>query len=125
MPNPVVHFEIIGRDPQKLQKFYSDLFGWELELGSPVSAAISETDSYGFLSPEKTAPPVAGGIGGGQGFTPHTVFYVHVGDVEQYLAKAVELGGTRIVGPELSPGGLTIGQFRDPEANLIGLAEVQ
>ena len=31
MGQPVVHFEIICRDPQKLRNFYGDLFEWEFE----------------------------------------------------------------------------------------------
>ena len=31
MGQPVVHFEIIGKDGEALQKFYSDVFGWELD----------------------------------------------------------------------------------------------
>ena len=122
VPNPVVHFEIIGRDPSALHRFYKSLFGWDLEIGGKVSTAVSDDDNYGFLAPDKDAPPVAGGIGGGEGFAPHTLFYVHVEDVEQFLAKATALGGTRVLGPDLSPGGLTIGQFLDPEGNLVGLA---
>lgn len=122
MTNNVVHFEIIGRNPKQLQRYYSKLFGWSPKVGSPVSTRISQPDSYGFLSPGEAAPPVAGGIGGGPGFVPHTVFYIHVADVETCLAKAEDLGGRRVLGPELSPSGLTIGHFRDPEGNLVGLA---
>jgi predicted enzyme related to lactoylglutathione lyase len=30
MRNPVVHFEVLGRDPSALRKFYSEAFGWEM-----------------------------------------------------------------------------------------------
>ena len=30
MGQPVVHFEIIGKDPEKLRSYYGDLFWWEL-----------------------------------------------------------------------------------------------
>jgi predicted enzyme related to lactoylglutathione lyase len=30
MPNPIMHFEIIGKDALKLQKFYADVFHWKL-----------------------------------------------------------------------------------------------
>jgi len=29
MGNPVVHFEIIGRDPARLRTFFTKLFEWE------------------------------------------------------------------------------------------------
>ena len=31
MANPVVHFEIGGRDSAKINRFYSQLFGWKIE----------------------------------------------------------------------------------------------
>ncbi len=31
MGQPVVHFEITGQDAKKLQAFYSELFGWEID----------------------------------------------------------------------------------------------
>lgn len=123
MPSPVVHFEIIGRDPTALRKFYADLFGWEFDTSGRVSPTISNETDYGFVPPPDGAGPVAGGVGGGASFEPQTVFYVHVPDVHAALRRVEELGGTRVLGPEQSPGGpLVIGQFRDPEGNLIGLA---
>ena len=29
MGQPVVHFEVVGKDGEKLRSYYSDLFGWE------------------------------------------------------------------------------------------------
>ena len=31
MPNPIVHFEIMGKDAAKTQKWYEDQFGWKLD----------------------------------------------------------------------------------------------
>ena len=33
MRQPVVHFEVIGRDGAKLQSYYSELFGWQIDSG--------------------------------------------------------------------------------------------
>ena len=30
MPNPVVSFEIRGPDPERLRRFYSEVFGWDM-----------------------------------------------------------------------------------------------
>jgi hypothetical protein len=49
MGQPVVHFEIIGNDPEKLRGYYGDLFGWEFDTPSPVAQEVSEPESYGFL----------------------------------------------------------------------------
>ncbi|MEX0783009.1 MAG: VOC family protein [Dehalococcoidia bacterium] len=32
MPNPVVSFEIRGRDTVRLRAFYAEVFGWQIEL---------------------------------------------------------------------------------------------
>ena len=32
MPNPIVHFEIMGSDTAKTQEFYTCLFGWPISL---------------------------------------------------------------------------------------------
>lgn len=120
MGQPVVHFEIIGSDPESLRAYYGELFGWEFDCSSPVSAAVSEPSSYGFVQGEGTGIP--GGVGGGAGYDAQTIFYVGVADVEAALRTAERLGGTRRLGPERSPSGLVIGHFTDPDGNLIGVA---
>lgn len=124
MTQPVVHFEIIGRDPDALRAYYEKLFGWE---SSPADAAstVSEPGRYSFHekleTPDHTGIP--GGFGGGPGFSPHTLFYVGVEDVEEALQRAESLGGRRIMGPAANPNGtVTVGQFTDPEGNLVGVA---
>ena len=53
MAQPVVHFEIIGNDPQSLREYYTGLFGWEFQTPSPVVQEVSEPGSYGFSSRRK------------------------------------------------------------------------
>jgi predicted enzyme related to lactoylglutathione lyase len=122
--NPVVHFEIIGRDPEKLRNYFGELFGWSFDSSSPVAEAVSEPSNYGFVdratTPDGTGIP--GGIGGGAGYPAHVLFYVGVPDVEAALREAERLGGKRRLGPERAPTGLVIGHFTDPEGNLIGVA---
>jgi predicted enzyme related to lactoylglutathione lyase len=31
VPQPVAHFEVIGKDPQRLRKYFGELFGWEFD----------------------------------------------------------------------------------------------
>jgi hypothetical protein len=124
MSNPVVHFEIIGTNPERLRSYFGELFGWSFDSSSPVAAAVSESTNYGFV--DRVAAPdgsgIPGGVGGGAGYPPHAMFYVGVADVEAALREAERLGGKRHLGPERAPTGLVIGHFTDPEGNLIGLA---
>lgn len=48
MPNPVVHFEVTGKDGKKLQEFYSKAFGWSVNAANPMSYGIVEAqDGHG------------------------------------------------------------------------------
>jgi uncharacterized protein len=123
MGQPVVHFEIIGKAPDKLRSYYADLFGWQFDTTPPVAQAVSEAGNYGFVDPGSDGNGIPGGIGGGAGYESHAIFYVGVPNVEAALEKAESLGGTRLMGPEQAPGGsLFVGHFTDPEGNLIGVA---
>src|SRR5438132_4476036 len=97
MAQPVVHFEIIGKEPAKLRAYFGELFGWEFDTSSPVAQAVSEPLNYGFVgritTPDGTGIP--GGVGGGAGYDSHVLFYVGVPDVEAALQKAESLGGKR------------------------------
>ena len=124
MGQPVVHFEIIGKDPAALRSYYGDLFGWEFDSSARVSESVSQEGNYGFVDRNATGQGVGipGGVGGGVGYDRHVIFYVGVPDVEVALRKAESLGGTRRLSPTTSPTGLVIAHFTDPEGNLIGLA---
>ena len=118
MGQPVVHFEVIGRDGEKLQSYYSELFGWDIDANNPMG--------YGVVQREGNTNADGVGIGGGvaagpEGDDGHGTFYVEVPDVEAALAKAEELGGSRIMGPDDVMGRMVIGQFADPEGHVVGL----
>jgi uncharacterized protein len=121
MGQPVVHFEIIGRDPGRLRSYYNELFGWQFTTDDAVTEAVSEPGNYGFVD-GNDGTPINRGIGGGQGYQCRVLFYVGVPDVETALQQAERLGGTRRVGPEGTAGKLVVGHFTDPEGNLIGVA---
>lgn len=118
MGQPVVHFEVTGKDGKALSGFFSQLFDWDIDADNPMG--------YGIVDREKNAGADGIGIGGGiatgpEGYEGHVTFYVEVPDVEASLAKAQELGGTRMMGPEEVMDGLIIGLFNDPEGHVIGV----
>lgn len=125
MGNPIVHFEVIGRDPATLRGYYAQLFGWTYQEQAPVAPEVSQHDGYAFIDRMTTddGTGIPGGVGGGAGFDAHAVFYVGVPDVEGALAEAERLGGKRVMGPAINKnGGVVVGHFTDPEGNLIGVA---
>lgn len=131
MAQPVVHFEIIGNEPGKLREYYGELFGWEFGVGDASSDKVSARGQYGFVdgasTGDATTAGINGGVGGGQGYRPRVLLYVAVPDVEAALRRAESLGGMRLFGPEPTGAGegeLVVGQFADPEGNVIGVAGV-
>jgi uncharacterized protein len=122
MGQPVVHFEVIGQDGEKLQRYYSELFGWEINADNEMNYGIIERE--GNLGPNGIG--IGGGIAGGPpGYGGHVTFYVAVPNVEAALQKAESLGGERVMGPETIMGTLTLGHLKDPEGHVIGLVEPQ
>jgi uncharacterized protein len=115
MPNPVTHFEIVGKDGKKLHSFYSQLFDWNIEgADNPME--------YGTVAPQEGR-----GTGGGIGTAPEArvTFYVEVDKVQPFLDKATSIGGKVVMERTVMPGMVTFAMFADPEGNVIGLAETE
>ena len=114
MTRPVVHFEIRGRDAARLQEFYRELFGWQIDTNNPMG--------YGFVAPGAGGPEagVGGGITAGE---PGVSIFVQVVSLVDTLAKAESMGGQTVMQPFDVSGGPTVAQFRDPDGNIIGLVK--
>lgn len=110
--HPIVHVEFSDEDREAAGKFYSELFGWEVQQMPEMNYATFDTG-------EK----VSGGLNPVQeGFPAGTVaVYVHSEDIGATLAKAEELEGTTIVPKSEIPGVGWFAFFADPTGNQIGL----
>ncbi len=117
MPNPVVHFEIQSNDPERCQKFFTDLFGWHIDTNNPMG--------YGFVDTHAEGEGINGGIGGAEGGSNRVTFYTQVDYVDAYLKKAGSLGGKTIMPRTVIPQTITLGIFADPEGNVVGLVEAE
>ena len=115
MPNPVIHFEVVGKDLPTLKRFYTELFGWKTQDHPEMGYAIVEQEGDG--------------IGGGIGQTPdggagHVTFYVAVPDPQSTLDEAVSLGGT-VVMPVTELPMVTLALFTDPEGHMVGIVKAE
>lgn len=117
MGNPVVHFEVTGKDGGKLQSFYSDLFGWKIDADNPMNYGLVDTDSGG--------KGIAGGIGPSQSGERSLTFYVEVDDPQAALDKAEQLGGKTVMEVTSIPNMVTFALFADPEGNVVGVVASQ
>ena len=108
----VVHWEIQARDGAAQQRFYGELFGWAVDAGNPMG--------YGMVK-GAGGPSIGGGIGS-TADVPRATFYVWVPSIDAALEKAAALGGHAVM-PRTDLGMVIMGQFRDPEGNVVGLVE--
>jgi uncharacterized protein len=112
MGNPVVHFEIYGRNAKALQEFYSKAFGWEIHADNPMN--------YGLVHTNADEKGIGGGIAEGD---PHVDFMIEVADLEASIAQVEALGGKVVTPITEIPNMVTFAEFKDPEGNLIGLVK--
>jgi len=112
MGNPVVHFEIMGGDGEKLKGFYADLFGWKIDSNNPMNYGMVETGGEGGIN---------GGVGDGENFSGTRV-YIAVPDLQEALDKIGAAGGKTVMEPQELPQ-VTLAMFEDPEGNVVGLVK--
>jgi predicted enzyme related to lactoylglutathione lyase len=114
MPNPVVHFEVLGKDAETTQSFYANIFDWPMEKVMDSYAMVKTGGDTG----------IPGGVGSAMGDSPgHSTFYVEVDDLQATLDAIEAAGGSTAQPPMDVPNGPSIALFRDPDGNLVGLVK--
>lgn len=114
MANPVVHFEIMGSQGDKLRSFYGDLFGWQFN--------VMEGMDYGLVDPQDGVG-IGGGIGADPNATASVTIYIAVDDPQAYLDRVASMGGEITQPVTEIPGVVTFAQFKDPQGNIVGLVK--
>ncbi|MGH3157270.1 MAG: VOC family protein [Streptosporangiaceae bacterium] len=109
---PVVHWEIVARDPQRQATFYRELFHWEIGDGGIMQVAP------GLGGPE---PGPGGHIRAGG--TPGVRLFVQVRELRAALERAKELGAAVVTEPFDMPDGPTVAAVDDPEGNRLVLVQ--
>lgn len=107
MPNPVVHWQMLSKNPDASAQFYSDLFGWSVDADNPLGYRQLHTGTEE-------------GIDGGIWPSPpdaHSFVQLHiqVEDCDAYVGKAIELGATQIMPPQTLPQGERMAVLLDVE----------
>src|SRR4051812_44405610 len=107
MGQPVVNWQIITKDPQRLTDFYTKLFDWECNSENALGyRAIGTGSDRG----------IHGGFWRGPPGTPSFVqLFVEVENVAKAAAQAVSLGAREIVPPQKLPDGDEMAILHDPE----------
>ncbi len=113
MGEPVVYFEIVGGEGAQQQAFYRDLFGWDLKGVESTGGAYARTTA-------KDAG-IEGGVGAFPAAPNYVTVYVRSKDPGAALARAEELGGSRLMEPREAAPGVSVAMFRDPAGNAVGV----
>jgi uncharacterized protein len=119
MGNPVVFFEVIGKDSDALQKFYTEAFGWKVDTDNPMN--------YGMVDTGAGDAAIRGGIGAppDASMPGHLTFYIAVDDTDKALEQIEALGGKTVVPTTQMGDMVTFAHFADPAGNLVGIVKNQ
>ena len=125
--DPVVHFEMPYENRERLIKFYTKAFGWQMkkfgeEMGNYVTAATTETD-------ENMRPKKPGTINGG--FFPkkpdwpaqYPSVIIAVDNIKEAMKNVVEAGGKVLGEPMDIPGVGKYVSFTDTEGNRVSILQ--
>ncbi|MFQ5407474.1 MAG: VOC family protein [Anaerolineales bacterium] len=120
--HPIVHVELWNTDPDAAAKFYSEVFGWEIQRtpmpgdmpGEYIQFSAGNTDMGG-------AFPQAGPMPDGQEMKPGPMVYIGTDDIEASLSKVKAAGGTVLNAGMEIPGFGSMATFRDTSGNVVSL----
>jgi uncharacterized protein len=117
----VLHFEIHAGDPDRAERFYVEVFGWEVErVGGPVDYRLLQTGPAGERG-------IDGAILQRQGGDPEDgqpvnayVCTIGVDSIEQTERAVVAAGGRQVAERMEVPGVGHLSYFKDTEGNIFG-----
>lgn len=124
--NPVIHFEMPYEDGKRLIKFYSDVFGWQMqmtgaEMGNYVLAGTAETDEKGMV---KTPGTINGGFWKkNPEMQPIPSVVISVADINTAMKKIKDAGGKILGEPMEIPGVGKYVSFTDTEGNRVSILQ--
>ena len=119
--NKVVHFEIPFDDESRAQKFYQDVFGWQITKFPEMDYFLAVTTP----SDENMKPKEPGSINGGllkkDPTGNHPVIVIDVPSLDEHIAKIESAGGKTIM-PKIAVGDFGLyARVQDTEGNIIGI----
>src|SRR5262245_30640565 len=84
MGRPVVHWELMSKDPEKVSAFYERVFGWKIQHRPELNYRIVDTASQGGINGGIIKPPHP------EPWPGNMTFYVDVEDLAEYRKKVLE-----------------------------------
>ena len=114
----IVHFDISADDVSRACKFYSALFGWEIQaLPGPQEYYLIKTTN------QKGEPGISGGIAKREKEYQGITNFVQIKSIDASISELEKLGGEIMESKTLIPGVGYIAGCKDTEGNIFGLLE--
>jgi predicted enzyme related to lactoylglutathione lyase len=115
MGQPVVHWELMSKEPGRVADFYAKIFGWKVQHMPQINYRLVQTGAKlgingGIVQPDREAP-----------WPGNQIFYVAVDDLAAYCRKIESAGGQIHVRSQEVPGMGWLALFTDPEGRMNGL----
>ncbi len=114
MGQPVVHWELWSKDPQKVSDFYAKTFGWQIRHMPEMNYHLVETGGQGGINGGIMKPKDGPWPG-------NMAFYIDVDDLATYCKRITESGGKIIVERMEVPGVGAFALFEDPDGRVLGI----
>jgi predicted enzyme related to lactoylglutathione lyase len=113
----IVHFDVSATNPDRVKKFYENLFGWKVEpLPGPMNYSLVETTDL------KGNKSLGGGIAKREKTDqPGIVNFIGVKSIDESLVAVEKLGGKIIQPKQAVPGWGHLAVCLDTEDNRFGL----
>jgi len=115
MGRPVIHWELLSKDPAKLSDFYEKVFAWKIQHFPEMNYRVVETGGQGginggIIQPKHEEP-----------WPGNMTFYIDVDDLADYRKRIIAAGGKILVEEQEVPGMGAFSLFTDPEGRMMGL----
>ena len=115
MGKPVVFWELLSKEPEKVSVFYEKIFGWKVQHVPELNYRLVETGGQGginggILKPERPEP-----------WPGNMTVYIDVDDLASYREKIRAAGGKIIIEEQEVPGMGAYSLFTDPDGRMMGL----
>jgi predicted enzyme related to lactoylglutathione lyase len=126
MSGQVGHFEIPADKPERARKFYSEVFGWKMNVMAEMDYTMVSTGPVDENFMPKEPGFIGGGIGKRGGHLEHPVVTIIVDSIAA-AEKTIEKNGGKITQKRQPIGDGSMGftaYFKDSEGNTVGLYEL-
>jgi uncharacterized protein len=113
----VVHFEIPAEQPERATRFYSDVFGWQIQKWA------GPQDYWLISTGPNDQPGIDGGILRRHDPAQPVINTIGVGSLDATVATIEKHGGKIVVPKKPIPGIGWLAYFKDTEGNMFGVLQ--